>query len=409
MNGERRKGGSVTHQRAIDGINEFVDRHAREMIDFLRELIKIPSFDSLIGPVGTACADRMRQLGFDEVRFDSMGNVLGRVGGGPRILVYDSHIDTVGVGDRSEWGWDPFDGKEEGGIVYGRGAGDEKGSTPPMIYAMTALKHLGLLDGWTIYYFGNMEEWCDGIAPHALVEHEGIRPDFVVIGEPTKLGIYRGQRGRIEMRVTFKGRSAHAAMPRLGDNPLYRVAPFLTGVETMLDRLPNDPFLGPGTIAATEVSVNAGSLNAIPAAASVYLDRRITLGETLQQILEQVRSLPCADSAQVEIPMYEEPSYTGFVFPVEKIFPAWALDADHPMIKAACSTFQAVYAREAHIGKWEFSTNGIYWMGKAGIPSIGFGPGDEVHAHTVLDQVPVGEVIDSARFYAALPVFLNDI
>jgi putative selenium metabolism hydrolase len=391
----------------IQHINEYVDRHGREMVDFLRDLIRIPSYESQIGAVGAACADRMRALGFDEVRFDSMGNVLGRVGNGPRSLLLDSHIDTVGVGDRAEWSWDPFEGKEEDGIVYGRGACDEKGSTPPMIYAIAALRELGLLGDWTLYYFGNMEEWCDGIAPHALVEHEGIRPDFVVIGEPTRMNVYRGHRGRVEVSATFKGKSAHAAMPHLGDNPLYRVAPFIEGVEGLQGRLGNDAFLGPGTIAVTDVTVNTPSLNAVPAEAQVYLDRRVTLGETAERVLEEVRSLPGADTATVIIPEYDDPSYTGFVFRVEKIFPAWALPEDHALVQAARSGYDAVFGREPGIGKWEFSTNGIYWMGKAGIPSIGFGPGNEVYAHTVLDQVPAQEVVDAARFYAALPLFLR--
>ena len=398
----------MVDERTVDLINEAVDRHGREMVEFLRALIAIPSFESQIGPVGEACAARMRDLGFDEVRFDAMGNVLGRVGNGRRSLLFDSHIDTVGVGDPTEWQRDPFEGKEENGVVYGRGACDEKGSTPPMIYALAALKELDLLDDWTLYYFGNMEEWCDGIAPHALVEHEGIRPDFIVIGEPTKLNIYRGHRGRIEISATFKGKSAHAAMPQLGDNPLYRAAPFIEGVERMLGTLPNHPFLGPGTIAVTNVSVNTPSLNAVPAEAEVYLDRRVTLGETVEEVLGQVRSLPCADTATVEIPTYEEPSYTGFVFPVEKVFPAWTLPPEHPLLRAAEAAYRRVYRRAPGIGKWEFSTNGIYWMGKAGIPSIGFGPGDEVYAHTVQDQVPVQEVVEAARFYAALPLFLGE-
>ena len=397
----------MTEQHAIDRINEYVDRHGREMVDFLRDLIRIPSYESQIGPVGEACAERMRQLGFDEVRFDSMGNVLGRVGNGSRTMLFDSHIDTVGVGDRAEWQWDPFEGKEEDGIVYGRGACDEKGSTPPMIYAIGALKELDLLGDWTLYYFGNMEEWCDGIAPHALVEHEGVKPDFVVIGEPTRMNIYRGHRGRVEVSATFKGKSAHAAMPRLGDNPLYRAAPFILGVERMLQTLPDHPFLGPGTIAVTNVEVNTPSLNAVPAEAQVYLDRRVTLGETADEVLAQVRSLPGAETAAIEIPMYEEPSYTGFVFPVDKVFPAWALPEDHPFLQAAEADYRAVYGRDPGVGKWEFSTNGIYWMGKAHIPSIGFGPGNEIHAHTVLDQVPAQEVIDAARFYAALPLFMG--
>jgi putative selenium metabolism hydrolase len=396
----------MVEQDAIERINRYVDEHGPEMVDFLRALVRIPSFDSQIGPVGEACAERMRTLGFDEVRFDDMGNIVGRVGSGKRVMVFDSHIDTVGIGDIAEWDWDPFEGKVEDGVIFGRGACDEKGSTPGMIYAAAALKELDLLGDWTIYYFGNMEEWCDGIAPHAFVEHEGIRPDFVVIGEPTRMNIYRGHRGRIEVAAEFKGKSAHAAMPHLGDNPLYRAAPFIESVSRMAD-LPDHPFVGPGTIAVTNVSVDTPSLNAVPAAAEVYLDRRVTLGETADDVLGAIRALPGAETADVHIPMYEEPSYTGFVFPVDKVFPAWALDENHPLLQAATAGYRAVYGRDPEIGKWNFSTNGIYWMGKANIPSIGFGPGNEIYAHTVLDQVPAQEVVDATRFYAALPLFLS--
>jgi putative selenium metabolism hydrolase len=392
----------------VQEIKKKVEQNRENIIRFMREICAIPSMDGQLKEVGERIGAEMSKLGFEEVRFDKMGNILGRIGNGPRVLVYDSHIDTVGIGDPQAWQWDPFTGKVENGILYARGACDEKGSTPGMIYGLAIARDMGLLDGLTAYYFGNMEEWCDGIAPHALVEHEGIRPEYVVIGEPTRMNIYRGHRGRVEVSATFKGKSAHAAMPRLGDNPLYRAAPFIEGVERMLDTLPDHPFLGPGTIAATNVEVNTPSLNAVPAEAQVYLDRRVTLGETAEEVLQQVRSLPRADTATVEIPLYTDPSYTGFVFPVDKVFPAWALPPEHPLLGAAQAGFRAAYGREPEIGKWEFSTNGIYWMGKADIPSIGFGPGDERYAHTVLDQVPVEEVVDAARFYAALPLFLAE-
>jgi putative selenium metabolism hydrolase len=384
-----------------------VDAAAGDITTFLRQIVRIPSYDSQIGEVGQVVAAHMRQLDFDEVRFDDMGNVLGRVGTGPRTILFDSHIDTVGIGEAALWGWDPLDGKVEDGILYARGACDEKGSTPPMIYAMAILKRLGLLEGFALYYFGNMEEWCDGIACHALVEHEGIRPDFVVIGEPTRMAIYRGHRGRVEVTATFPGKSCHAAMPRLGVNPLYRAARFLEGLETLGEIFAEDEFLGKGTVAATDLTVDTPSVNAVPDEAQIYIDRRVTVGETPQVVLEQLRTLPEADKATISIPVWDEPSYTGFVFPVDKVFPAWSLEESHPLIDAAKTAFRSTFGREPRVGKWNFSTNGIYWAGKAGIPSFGFGPGDEVHAHTTIDQVPLQDVVDSAKFYAALPLALS--
>ena len=399
----------MNYQEARDAIRQELSTHHETMIQFLRELVAIPSYDSQIGPVGDAVGARMRILGFDEVRRDAMGNILGRVGYGPRVMVFDSHIDTVSIADRSQWQWDPFEGKVEDGIIYGLGAGDEKCSTPPMIYALAVLKRLGLAKDWSLYYFGNMEEWCDGIAPNALVEHEGIRPEFAVIGESTSMQIYRGHRGRIEVSVTFKGRTCHASAPERGINAVYRALPFMEGVQRLHEELKTrgDPFLGPGSVVVTNVTTKTPSLNAVPDECNIYLDRRITAGETKESVLAELRALPGGDEAIIEIPMYEEPSYTGFAFPVDKIYPAWSLPEEHALIQAAKETTKAVYGKVAPISKWVFSTNATYWMGKAGIPSVGFGPGIETFAHTVLDQVPAEEVAQCADFYALLPLVLS--
>ncbi len=390
-------------------ITDYLHSHERAIIQFLRDIVAIPSYDSQLGEVGKAVAERMRALDFDAVRFDAMGNVLGRIGSGPRSLLYDSHLDTVGISDRASWQWDPFAGKVENNILYALGAGDEKGSTPPMIYALHTLKHLGLLGGWTCYYFGNMEEWCDGIAPHALVEHEEVRPEFVVIGEPTNLNVYRGHRGRVEVNVTFHGRTAHASAPERGDNAVYKAAAFAAQVAALNRTFGDDAFLGPGSIAVTRIQSRSPSLNAVPDLCSLYIDRRVTVKETKESVLAELRALPTGAEAAMEIPMYTDPSYTGFVFPVEKYFPAWTLPEDHILVRAGQAAAQLASGRAPQLGRWAFSTNGTYWMGKAGIPSIGFGPGDERHAHTVLDQVPLSEVTESARFYAVLPLVLEGL
>jgi len=392
----------------IEKVQSQVASHSDDIITFLREICAIPSMDSQIGPVGERVQAEMKKLGFDEVWFDSMGNTVGRIGNGPRVLVYDSHIDTVGIGDPDEWQWDPFQGKIEDGVFYARGACDEKGSTPGMVYGLAIAQRLGLLEGWTAYYFGNMEEWCDGIAPHAFVEHEGIRPDFVVIGEPTKMLVYRGHKGRVEMKVVAKGKSAHAASNHLGDNAIYKVLPVIEGVSKLEPELGDHPFLGHGKITVTDIAAETPSINAVPNECTVYIDRRVTFGEGVEDVIEQVRQLIPAENRErgdvaVEMLYYDDPSYTGFVFPVEKYFPAWALEESHPLVQAGQAARTLTGLPDAAPGKWNFSTNGIYWAGKAGIPSIGFGPGDEVTAHTVLDSVSLDEVVKATEFYAVLP------
>jgi putative selenium metabolism hydrolase len=392
-------------------LNRRVEAQRDDIITFMREICAIPSMESQIKDVGERCAREMRALGFDEVRFDVQGNILGRVGAGSKTIVYDSHIDTVGIGDRSQWGWDPFDGKVEDGVLYARGACDEKGSTPGMIHGMALARDLGLLDGWTAWYFGNIEEWCDGIAPNVFAEVDPkIKPDAVVIGEPTRMQVYRGHKGRVEMKVTAKGKSAHAASNFLGVNAIYKLLPIIAGIRDLDPTLRAHEFLGKGTITVSDMHVSTVSINAVPDEATIYIDRRVTFGDTVESALAEVQAIiDRSDERDVALEMltYDEPSWNGYRFKLDKYFPAWAYEESHPLVSAALAATEAVFGARASTGKWAFSTNGTYWAGKARIPAIGFGPGDEVYAHSVLDQVPLDDVGRATSFYGALPAFIG--
>jgi putative selenium metabolism hydrolase len=400
----------------VEDIKKKVKDNRENIIQFLRDIVAIPSMEGQLKDVGERIQAEMRKLGFDEARFDMMGNTIGRIGNGPKVIVFDSHIDTVGVGDSSEWEWDPFVGKVENGILYARGTCDEKGSTPGMIYGLAIARDLGLLDGYTAYYFGNMEEWCDGIAPNAFVEADPqVRPDFVVIGEPTKMQVYRGHKGRIELKITASGRSAHAASHYLGDNAVYKMMATITQIRE-LDRrmrlgMGSHPVQGHPSIAVTDVTVRTASLNAVPDQFTIFIDRRITSNEPRDEVIAQIKGLIpdyLQDEIQVEELFYDAPSYTGFVFPVSKFFPPWLLDDVHPLTQAGQRTIEALWSEKRSLGTWDFSTNGTYWAGKANIPSIGFGPGDEKTAHMRNENVSLDEVVAATEFYALLPQILAE-
>ena len=388
-----------------------VQRSQGDITRFMREICAIPSMEGKIGEVGERIITEMKTLGFEEARFDRMGNALGRIGNGPKVIVYDSHIDTVGVGDPGEWEWDPFKGKVENGLLFARGACDEKGSTPGMVHGLAMARDLGLLDGYSAYYFGNMEEWCDGIAPNAFAEVDPkVKPDFVLIGEPTRMQVYYGHKGRIELKITAHGRSAHAATHYLGDNAVYKMMSIITQIRE-LDRrmrfgMGHHPVQGYPSIAVTDVAARTASLNAVPDQFTIFIDRRITLSEQREEVIAQIKGLIpdyLQDEIHVEELFYDSPSYTGFVFPVPKFYPPWLLDESHPLTRAGQRTVEALWGEKRPLGTWDFSTNGTYWAGKAGIPTIGFGPGDEKFAHTTLEQVPLAEVVDATEFYALLP------
>jgi putative selenium metabolism hydrolase len=293
---------------------------------------------------------------------------------------------------------------------------DEKGSTPGMVHGLAIARDLGLLQGYTVYYLGNMEEWCDGIAPNAFVEVDPqVRPDFVVIGEPTNLRVYRGHKGRIELKITAEGRSAHAASHYLGDNAVYKMAAIITQIREldyqMRQGLGNHPVQGTPSIVITDVAARTASLNAVPDQFTIYLDRRITSNEPHDDVIAQVRGLIpdyLQDEILVEELVYEQPSYTGFRFPVTKYYPAWLLEDTHPLAQAGQRALVELWGREQPLGAWDFSTNGTYWAGKAGIPAIGLGPGDEKTAHMMDENVPLDEVVRAAEWYAWLPKVLAE-
>ncbi len=386
----------------LSSIRSRVAANRDAMINFLRDIVAIPSYDSNIREVAARVERELRALGFQDVHYAPYGDIVGRLGSGPRTLLYDSHLDTVGVGEPSEWRHGPFSGAIENGVVYGRGTVDEKGSTPPMMYGLKIAHDLGLLDGFTAYYFGSIEEWCEGLSARVFAEEEHMRPDYVVIGEPTENRVYRGQKGRCELRVTAKGQSAHGASHWLGENAVYKMQPVIRAIPELDARLPDDLFLGRGSIVVTHIESRESSFNAVPDRCSIVLDRRLTFGETAARALQEVRDVLPSRDFDVEILRYNRPSYNGYVREVEQIFPVWAFDESHPFVRAAVSTSHAL-GLESTTSKWNFSTNGTYWAGTAGIPSVGFGPGEESVVHMVDEHISLAQVVQSAEWYALLP------
>ena len=378
-----------------------------DVVQFLREIVAIPSTSTKEQAVVERIATEMRRAGLEDVHTDAVGNVLGRVGSGPIIILYDSHIDTVGVGDPSAWEHHPFQGKLQDGIIYGRGASDNKQAIATMIHGARIIKDLGLEQDFTLWVVGVVEEEsCDGWAIGETIRQGHIRPDFAVIGETTNLDIYRGHRGRCELKVTTKGVACHASAPERGVNAIYKMQRIIAGIEQLNDRLKDDSFLGKGTIAATYLEVKTGSYNVVPDECILYIDRRMTIGETAESAIAEIQALPDAEEATVELLRYSDPSWTGYEKDVPKDFPTWVMPEDHPLVQAGVEAAAGVRGWRPSISRWVFSTDGVSIAGQLGIPSIGFGPGEERWAHTVKDQVPVEQLVTATAFYAAFPQIL---
>jgi putative selenium metabolism hydrolase len=356
--------------------------------------------------------EEMERLGFRDVRIDRIGNVVGWVGpdAGPTVML-NGHMDTVAVSDANSWARDPFGGEVEHGRLHGLGACDMKGGLAAMIYGAYLLRQAGLPNaGRVVVACVVQEETCEGLASRVLIEEEKVQPDWVVIGEPSDLQVCRGQRGRVELRVTTYGRSAHASQPQLGENAIYTAARLVFGLELLADRLGEDPFLGKGTLAVTEVTSRSGSRNAVPDRCDLIVDRRLTLGETEAMALAEIQRVIAREGSRADVAVseYSAESYTGYECRAREFFPPWVIEEDHPLVTVLVQAAQSQLGRRPEIGHWDFSTEGAYTAGVAGIPTVGFGPGDPAKAHTASEFVCLDDVCAAAGVYARVAVDLLD-
>ncbi|MDF2676133.1 MAG: peptidase [Bacillota bacterium] len=429
-------------------IKEAAQGYEANMTKFLRDLVAIPGESCEEKGVVERIAQEMKEVGFDKVEIDKQGNVLGYMGTGETIIGYDAHIDTVGIGNIANWEFDPYEGFESETEIGGRGTSDQLGGIVSSVYGAKIMKDLGLLsDDQTILVVGTVqEEDCDGLCWQYIINEDKIRPEFVVSTEPTDSGIYRGQRGRMEIRVDVQGVSCHGSAPERGDNAIYKMAEILTnvrdlnendaaddkeikGLVKMLDEKFNPQhkeanFLGRGTVTTSQIFFTSPSRCAVADSCSISLDRRMTAGETWESCLDEIRQLPAVKKYNATVSMYDydRPSYTGLVYPIECYFPTWVIPEDHAVTKAMEEAYTNLYGnsrsgseqtnemRKARplTDKWTFSTNGVSIMGRNGIPVIGFGPGAEAQAHAPNEKTWKEDLVKCAAVYAALPTIYKN-
>lgn len=388
-------------------ILEQAEKYKPEMTRFLRDMIAIPSESCAEEKVVLRIKDEMEKVGFDKVEIDPMGNILGYIGRGPRLIAMDAHIDTVGIGDISLWEVDPYKGKEEGDVIWGRGGSDQEGGMAAMVYAGKIIKDLGLEDEYTLVVVGSVqEEDCDGLCWQYIINEGKLKPEFVVSTEPTSCRIYRGHRGRMEIKVTVKGVSCHGSAPERGDNAIFKMAPILMELRALHENLKDDPFLGKGSLTVSEIFFTSPSRCAVADSCTISIDRRLTAGEDDKLALQQIRNLPAVKAANAEVTMYsyERPSYTGLVYPTECYFPTWTIPEEHPACQTLVEVYKGLFQEEPVVDKWTFSTNGVSIMGRYGIPVIGFGPGHEKEAHAPNEKQFKSHLVKAAAMYAAIPL-----
>lgn len=389
-------------------VRDLARKYQDNMVKFLRDMIAIPSESAQEEQVVARIKQEMEAAGFDEIKIDDFGNILGRVGSGKRVVAMDAHIDTVGVGDPEQWKVDPYKGALENGIIYGRGASDQEAGMAAMVWGARIIKDLDLAGDCQVWVVGTaMEEDCDGLCWQYILREKVLEPEVVVSTEPTNLAVYRGHRGRMEMTVRTKGVSCHGSAPERGVNAVYKMAPIIEEIAQLNEDLAAgaDPFLGKGSVTISDIRSTSPSLCAVADSCTIHLDRRLTVGEDMDLAVKQIQALPSVQAANAEVVVldYAEKTYTGLVYPTKKYYPTWCMDEDHPAIKAGVEAGRIALEREPKVDKWVFSTNGVATCGMFGIPTLGFGPANEIHAHSIDDQCPVEDLVRAAAFYAVFP------
>ena len=397
----------------FEAIRKAAEGYKPAMVKFLRDMIAIPSESCEEEGVAKRIAEELKALGYDKVEFDKLGNVIGWMGEGDKIIAVDSHIDTVGIGNIENWEADPYQGYETDDIIYGRGGSDQEGGMAAAAYGVKIMKDLDLLPkGYKMMVVGSVqEEDCDGMCWQSIVNEYFNGPEdarekieFVISTEPTDGGIYRGHRGRMEIRVDMHGVSCHGSAPERGDNAIHKMAEVILNVRD-LNENPASP-----------------SRCAVADSCSISIDRRMTAGETYQSCLKEIEDLPAckkyAKDVKVSMYMYDRPAWTGHVYETECFFPTWInketaphvqalVDAHHNLWgdKRLMPTELAASKREGRplTDKWTFSTNGVSIQGRYGIPCVGFGPGAESQAHAPNEVTFKQDLVTCAALYAAVP------
>ena len=439
-------------------IRQKAESYRADMTRFLRDMIRIPSESCEEEGVVKRIAEELRKLGYDKVEIDGLGNVIGWLGEGEKIIAIDSHIDTVGVGNRANWTDDPYEGWETDTVIYGRGGSDQEGGMAAAAYGGRIMKDLGLIpEGYKIMIVGSVqEEDCDGMCWQYIVnkyfagvEDARGKIEFIISTEPTDGGIYRGHRGRMEIRVDVKGVSCHGSAPERGDNAIYKMADILQDVRALNENDDADGtevkglvkmlnpkynpehwedarFLGRGTCTVSQIFYTSPSRCAVADSCAISVDRRMTAGETWDSCLEEIRQLPSVkkygDDVKVSMYMYDRPAWTGEVYETECFFPTWINKESAPHVQALIDAHTALFG-EKRIGhadadpkldamhlrnrpltdKWTFSTNGVTIQGRYGIPCVGFGPGAESQAHAPNEITWKQDLVTCAALYAAVP------
>ncbi|MCD7949254.1 MAG: YgeY family selenium metabolism-linked hydrolase [Erysipelotrichaceae bacterium] len=372
-----------------------------DLIAFAIKAVQTRSYSDEEENMAYLLVNEMNKLRYDEAYIDSTGNVVGRIGNGKTIIHFDGHMDTVEVNDGDLWDYPPFSGQIVDGYLWGRGSVDMKSALCAAIYGAAKARDLGYLNDKTVYVTGTVcEEYCDGVNLKLLYEELGVKPDYCIICEPSGNVITLGHKGKAQIRITTHGISAHGSAPEKGKNAVYEMAEIIQRVEKLNQTLYEDG--SHGTIVLSDISCISASLNAVPSSCSIYLDRRLAMGETLHQVENEMNELIKEKDASWEVGVLIHQSWKGKELYYEPMHDPWMIEKDHPLTQALIRSYETVYASPVdQFDFWDFGTNAITPV-SLGVPTIGFGPGEYKLAHMLNEHCSIDQIMKASDIYCQL-------
>ncbi|HIQ03904.1 MAG TPA: YgeY family selenium metabolism-linked hydrolase [Desulfurococcales archaeon] len=388
-----------------------IEKAMDNAVRYAQELIKTPSLSGREREVAYIVREYLENSGVDKVFIDELGSVVAVVKGSREdTLVFEGHIDHVPPGNIRLWRYNPYSARIVDGKLYGRGSVDMKSAVASMIASVPLISRREI--NTTLYLvFVVHEETAEGVALKHVFEKyiDEDKVKLVVLGEATNLNIALGHRGRCLIEVYLQGKTAHASMPEYGVNPIEALSTVVYEVvNTIKPKLPKHPKLGKATITPTVIECNPKSTPQIPDECRLILDRRVVLGESIDNILKPL--VPLIEKLKAEgkilngytrILTERLNCWTGYVVECIDFFPPWLIDENNPLVLKLKKSLSSI-KQDIRTYIWRFSTDGVYTAGTRGITTIGLGPGREELAHQPNEYVEVDSIKLAVKAYTRI-------
>ena len=378
----------------------------------LIELVRVPSPQTALMEaepllrafIETAVEPRLRAMGFTDIRYDPMGNLISTIGAGRSgrsLMLITNAMNQPAATMANAYAGDVADGRAfglSGEVVLGKGASEQKANMAAMLIAMEAALGSGAaLEGRLVHVCCVSGETGSHAAIRSVIEGEGVRADLAYLGG-TSLMTTLGNRGRVDVFITVHGAPTHSSRPEDGANAI-------TGAMEVIRRLASEitldrthPALGRQTLTINRIRSFPESTHTIQASCDLTLDRRLLPGEdpdaAFAEIAAVARGIEAWPDPASGKPFRVEVKLGPFMYPslvttesevVQELFAASRL-----ALGVEPETFYSPAAFDQG------------YLNHVGIPTVNWGPGEYKFAHTDFDLAAVDRVRDAALVFAAM-------